>query len=49
MAQTETTKLDAGDRFPKMTLKMIDAETPLRLPSDLSAEYTIFLGYRGKW
>lgn len=49
MAQTDTTKLDAGDLFPNMTMQMIGRETPLRLPDDLSAEYTIFLGYRGKW
>ena len=49
MAQTDTSKLDVGDLFPSMTLQIIDVDTPLSLPDALSADYTIFLGYRGKW
>ena len=49
MAQADVTKLDTGDLFPSMAIQIIDAAGPLRLPDDLSAEYTIFLGYRGKW
>jgi len=48
MAQTDTPKLDAGDRFPQMTISLLDG-SQLTLPDDLSAEFTIFLGYRGKW
>ena len=48
MAQTTTQKLDVGDRFPSMQIAMTDG-TQLSLPDDLSAEHTIFLGYRGKW
>ncbi|MEM7129289.1 MAG: hypothetical protein AAF702_23355 [Chloroflexota bacterium] len=48
MAQTATPKLDQGDQFPNMSISMVDGTT-LNLPTDLSAELTIFLGYRGKW
>ena len=49
MAQTDSTKLDVGDAFPSMAINLVGAVTPLRLPDDLTADYTIFLGYRGKW
>ena len=45
MAQTGTAKLDVGDHFPTLSIQMIDAANPLLLPNDLSAEYTVFLGY----
>jgi len=48
MAQTNTPKLDAGDRFPPMTIALLDGNS-LILPDDLSADFTVFLGYRGKW
>ena len=48
MAQTETKKLDAGDRFPTLSLNLLDGRV-LTVPADLSADYTILLGYRGKW
>ena len=49
MAQTDTPKLDVGDRFPSMQLTMLDGRT-LQLPDELGdAEFTVFLGYRGKW
>jgi hypothetical protein len=48
MAQTETPKLDQGDRFPQMTFPLIDGSV-LTLPDDLNTDFTVFLGYRGKW
>lgn len=48
MAQTHTPKLDADDLFPVMTISLVDGRT-LSLPADLTYEYTIFLGFRGKW
>jgi len=48
MAQTTTPKLDSGDAFPTMPITLTDGRT-LRLPADLEADYTILLGYRGKW
>lgn len=35
MAQTETPKLDAGDRFPPMTIALVDGRS-VTLPDDLS-------------
>ena len=49
MAQTDAIRLDAGDSFPSMSIQIVGEATPMRLPNDLSAEYTVFLGYRGKW
>lgn len=48
MAQTETQKLDAGDLFPAMNLNLVDGNI-FSIPSSLTSNYTIFLGYRGKW
>lgn len=48
MAQTSAPKLDGGDPFPQMTIAMVDGSS-LKIPADLRADYTIFLGYRGKW
>lgn len=48
MAQTNSPKLDAGEQFPAMTLNMVDG-TIFNLPDDLSADFTVLLGYRGKW
>ena len=48
MAQTSTPKLDGGDPFPAMTIQIADGD-PINLPDDLTSDYTIFLGYRGKW
>ena len=49
MAQTGSAKLDVDDLFPSMSIQLVDAVAPIELPTDLTAEYTIFLGYRGKW
>ncbi len=48
MAQTATPKLDQGDLFPGMTISLLDGSR-LTLPDDLNADFTVFLGYRGKW
>ena len=48
MPQTSTTKLDMGDSFPTMSVNLTDGRT-LTLPDDCTGDYTIFLGYRGKW
>ena len=48
MPQTSTVKLDMGERFPTMSVGLTDGRT-LTLPDDLTSDYTIFLGYRGKW
>ncbi|MFT5195927.1 MAG: hypothetical protein ACI9EW_002412 [Cellvibrionaceae bacterium] len=48
MAQTDARKLDVGEMFPEMTIDLVDGST-MSLPSGLSADYTVLLGYRGKW
>jgi hypothetical protein len=48
MAQTDTPKLDAGDIFPTMTMKLVGGQS-LTLPDDLTADFTVLLIYRGKW
>ncbi|HRJ40616.1 MAG: hypothetical protein KJZ86_11365 [Caldilineaceae bacterium] len=48
MAQTDARKLDQGDRFPPMTISLLDGSV-LALPDGLNADFTVFLGYRGKW
>ena len=52
MTQTKTPKLDVGDPFPAMSISLINAGasgSTLELPAGLSADFTILLGYRGKW
>ncbi|HEX9434441.1 MAG TPA: hypothetical protein VF936_16815 [Burkholderiales bacterium] len=41
-------KLDSGDVFPKLTLKLVEGGT-LELPGGLDARYKIILFYRGHW
>ena len=41
-------KLDAGDRFPGMTLTLTGGGT-VSLPDDLSSDYNVILFYRGHW
>jgi len=41
-------KLDSGDPFPKLTLKLVDGGT-LELPAGLNGRYNIILFYRGHW
>jgi hypothetical protein len=41
-------KLDSGDPFPELTLKLVDGGT-LELPGGLDARYKVILLYRGHW
>ena len=41
-------KLNSGEPFPKMTLKLVDGST-LELPDGLDAKYKVILFYRGHW
>jgi hypothetical protein len=41
-------KLDSGDPFPHLTLKLADGGT-LELPDGLDARYKVILFYRGHW
>ena len=41
-------KLQQGDRFPSITLKLVSGET-MRVPEDLSTRYLALLFYRGHW
>lgn len=41
-------KLNAGDQFPQITLK-IDTNDTIILPDQLDSNYAIVLFYRGHW
>ena len=41
-------KLQQADRFPSITLKLLDGGT-LRIPDDAPTRYTALLFYRGHW
>ena len=41
-------KLQQGDRFPPMTLKLVDGRT-LRVPGEITSRYAAVLFYRGHW
>ncbi len=41
-------KLNTGDRFPNLTLDLVDG-TQLDLPDGLDARYKVILFYRGHW
>ena len=41
-------KLDSGDSFPEITLKLHGGGTRT-LPTDLDTPYTFVLFYRGHW
>lgn len=41
-------KLDAGERFPDLTLQLVDGGT-LVLPAGFGSKYTLALFYRGHW
>ncbi len=41
-------KLQQGDRFPAITLKLLSGGT-LRLPEEMSSRYLALLFYRGHW
>jgi peroxiredoxin len=41
-------KLQQGDRFPSLTLKLANGTT-IRLPDDMPTRYAAVLFYRGHW
>ena len=41
-------KLNAGDAFPKLTLKLTDGSA-LSVPDGIDAKYKVILFYRGHW
>lgn len=41
-------KLDTGDTFPDLTLRLVGDGT-LSLPDDFAADYNVMLFYRGHW
>jgi peroxiredoxin len=41
-------KLQQGDRFPALTLKLVQGGT-IRLPDEISTHYAAVLFYRGHW
>lgn len=43
-----TRQLDAGDMFPEYIVNTVDGRT-LKVPQDLSGEYSVILFYRGSW
>lgn len=48
MAQAATRKLDAGDPFPDLHVKILDsADTTVR--SELGGSWSVLLFYRGHW
>ena len=41
-------KLQQGDRFPSLTLQLIDGRT-VRIPEEIPTRYAAVLFYRGHW
>jgi peroxiredoxin len=41
-------KLQQGDRFPALTLKLVQGGT-IRLPDEIPTRYAAVLFYRGHW
>jgi hypothetical protein len=41
-------KLQQGDRFPSLTLKLVQGGT-IRLPDEMPTHYVAILFYRGHW
>ena len=41
-------KLQSGERFPSISLNLIDGTT-LQIPGDAPSRYTALLFYRGHW
>jgi peroxiredoxin len=41
-------KLNTGDVFPRLTLRLTDGGT-LELPDGVDAKYKVILFYRGHW
>jgi peroxiredoxin len=45
---TPSTRLNAGDAFPAITVTPVDG-APLRLPDDIAGRFAVVLFYRGAW
>ena len=41
-------KLQQGDRFPSLTLRLVDGGT-IRIPAEMPSRYVVLLFYRGHW
>ena len=41
-------KLQQGERFPALTLKLVDGST-VKLPAEMPGRYAALLFYRGHW
>ena len=41
-------KLQQADRFPALTLKLVDGGS-VRLPEEMTGRYAVLLFYRGHW
>lgn len=41
-------KLQQADRFPSLTLKLVDGSA-VRIPEEMLGRYAILLFYRGHW
>jgi peroxiredoxin len=41
-------KLQQGDRFPSLALKLVDGST-VRIPDEMPGRYAVLLFYRGHW
>lgn len=41
-------KLQQGDRFPSLTLKLISGKN-IRIPEEMPSRYLALLFYRGHW
>jgi peroxiredoxin len=41
-------QLNTGDSFPEYQVRTVDGRT-LRIPQDLSGEYSVLIFYRGGW
>jgi len=41
-------KLQQGDRFPPLKLKLVNGET-IRIPDEIPTRYAALLFYRGHW
>ncbi len=48
MAHFGTNKLDRGDPFPEIELFLTD-EKRLRVPGDITGNWSVILVYRGHW
>jgi peroxiredoxin len=48
MAQAQVAKLDAGARFPDMTLRLLGG-SQLAVPRDWAGHWGVLLFYRGHW